>query len=354
MAAKYLMLAAELRRLCARLRRQGRTKLPGEMELAAQTGFSRQTVRRALELLEQEGLILRLRGSGTYLAGERQRRDRRVAVLTCSAGDYLYPQLLRDIEAVCAPEGFSVERHATGNLVAREREILTQLLAEPPAGILMEGAKSALPSPNLDLLERLGALGVPVVFLHAALGAPENAPCIQDDNEGGARLLVRYLLEKGHRRIAGVFKSDDLQGHKRYHGFVSELIRAGCPLPEDSILWYDTRDREALLGSSGDWLERFVRTRLSPCTAVVCYNDEVAYPLIRRLLSAGLRVPEDVAVVSFDDSHYCRLSPVAITSLAHERHQMGTSAARALLSLLDGRDARSLRLPWTIRERESG
>lgn len=354
MAAKYHVLTAELRRLCARLRRQGKTKLPGEEELAARYGYSRQTVRRALGLLEAEGLIVRLRGSGTYLAGERRSRGGRVAVLCCSAEEYLYPQLLRDIEAVCAPEGFPVERCATGNLVAREREILTRLLADPPAGILMEGAKSALPSPNEDLLARIGALGVPLVWLHAALAVPEGVPCIQDDNAQGARLLVRRLLEKGHRQIAGVFKSDDRQGAERYRGFAAELVRGGCPILERSILWYDSWDREALLDSRGEWLEAFVRTRLSPCTAVVCYNDEVAYPLIRCLLKAGLRVPEDVAVVSFDNSHYCRLSPVSITSLAHERRELGTAAARALLALIHGRAARSQSLPWTLIERESG
>ncbi len=354
MAAKYLTLAAELRRLCIRLRRQGIAKLPGEAELSAQTGYSRQTVRHALALLEEEGLVIRLRGSGTYLSENRRSRGNRIAVLTCSAEDYLYPRLLRDIEAVCRPEDFWMEQHSTGNLVARERAILTRLLADPPAGILMEGSKSALPSPNLDLLARIGAADIPLVWLHSPLSAPENAPCVQDDNEGGARLLVRHLLSRGHTQLAGIFKSDDLQGHERYQGFVSELIRSGCPVSEEHILWYDTWDRDALLDSRAEWLNRFVRVRLAPCTAVVCYNDEIAYPLIRRLRRDGFRIPQDVAVVSFDDSHYCRLGPVSITSLAHERHQMGSAAARALIALINGRGARSIRLSWTIRERESG
>ncbi len=354
MAAKYLALASELRRLCTRLRRQGQTKLPSEPELAEKTGYSRQTVRRALELLEGEGLIVRLRGSGTYLARGARGRNRRVAVLCCSDEAYLYPRLLRDMEAVCLPEGYAIERHPTGNLVTREREALTALLADPPAGILMEAAKGALPSPNLDLLERIGALGIPLVFFHAAHAAPVGAPCIRDDNEGGARLLVRRLLGGGHRQIAGIFKSDDPQGAERYRGFASELLRALCPLLERSILWYDSCERETLASGGGAWLDDFVRTRLAPCTAVVCYNDEIAYALIGRLLAAGLRVPEDVAVVSFDDSHLCRLCSVPITSLAHERHQMGAAAATALLALLRDRGARSLSLPWTLHVRESG
>lgn len=353
MAARYQQVAAELRRRCAELRRQGRTKLPGELALCAELGCSRQTVRRALMLLEQEGLIVRVHGSGTYLAGSEPFHSGRIAVVLPSADTYLYPQLLRDVETVCAGEGCSVEVCVTDNLVSREREVLTRLLAEPPAGILIEGAKSALPSPNLDLLEQIGRLGIPLVWLHAPHPVPAGAPCFQDDNEGGAHLLVRHLREQGHKQIAAVFKSDDRQGHERYLGFVSALLREGLELDEAHILWYDAGDRAALLAGHGDWLERFA-ARLAPCTAVVCYNDEIAYPLIRFLLRSGRRVPEDAAVVSFDNSHLCTLSPVPVTSLAHERHQMGTLATRTLLRMLRGKPGAGARLPWTLRIRRSG
>jgi Transcriptional regulators len=354
MAAKYLQLAAELRRQCVRMQRQGQTKLPGEMSLCEQTGYSRQTVRRALDLLEKEGLIVRLHGSGTYLAGVRSAKKVRVAVIVSSAETYLYPQLLRDVESVCAPAGYTVDVYATENLVSRERAVLTRLLADPPAGILMEGAMSALPSPNLDLLAQIGRRGIPLVWLHAPHPQPENAPCFQDDNEGGSRLLVRHLRDRGHERIAAVFKSDDRQGHERYLGYVSELLRTGCEIHEENILWYSTEDKAALLEGDTAWLRHFIRSHLRPCTAVVCYNDEIAYPLIRCLLKAQIRVPEDVAVVSFDNSHLCSLSPVPISSLGHERHQMGSSAARALLRLIQGKKGYGARLTWTLRERRSG
>ena len=353
MPARYLTAAAELRRRCARMRKEGQTKLPGELALCAECGCSRETVRRALSILAEEGLIVRVHGSGTYLAGAEPVRRGRVAVVLPSADTYLYPQLLRDLEAVFAEAGCTVELCVTHNLVREERAVLMRLLADPPAGILIEGAKSALPSVNLDLFRQLGQRRVPLVWLHAPLPVPEGAPCIQDENAEGARILVRHLRERGHEHIAAVFKSDDRQGHERYLGFASALLREGLSLEEAHILWYDTAAREALLAGRGDWLERFA-ARLAPCTAVVCYNDEIAYPLIRALLRIGRRVPEDAAVVSFDNSHLCTLSPVPITSLAHEKHQMGTLAAKALLRLLAGKPAPGARLPWTLRERRSG
>ena len=98
----------------------------------------------------------------------------------------------------------------------------------------------------------------------------------------------------------------------------------------------------------------FIRRRLPGCSAVVCYNDEIAYPLFHCLHAEGLRVPEDVAVVSFDNSYYCTAGPVSVTSLGHERHEPGHLAAGMLLDLIRGRSVGDAELPWTLRERESG
>ena len=354
MKNRYSVLATELRRLCARMRRQGQTRLPGELELGRRYGCSRQTVRTALSQLEQDGLIVRIRGSGTYLSDGRPGMRGRVAVITSYTEEYIFPQLLRDIDSELSSAGFDAVRYRTGNQVAREREILTRLLADPPAGILLEGARTAFPSPNLELLRQLEQLGVPLVFLHAPLPAPERAPYVIDDNEAGSRILMRHLHGAGHEKIAGIFKCDDRQGLERYCGFVSAQLDAGLPLEEKNILWYSTEDRDRLMDGHFERLDHFVHARLRDCTAAVCYNDEIAYALIRTLLAAGRRVPEDFAVVSFDNSYLCSLSPVPITSLAHERHQMGSTAAKALLQLMHGKNVRSIRLPWILRERQSG
>ena len=209
-------------------------------------------------------------------------------------------------------------------------------------------------SPNLDLLARLEALRVPLVWLYAALPVPEGAPCLRDDDAGGARTLTRYLLDKGHRHIAAVLKSDDQRGHGRYEGYLAALLQAGADVREDSVFWFDTAQRDALNAGRDEWMYAFIRRRLPGCSAVVCYSDEIAYPLIHCLRAEGLRVPEDVAVVSFDNSHYCTAGPVSITSLAHERHELGSLAAGMLLDRIRARHVDDALLPWTLRERESG
>lgn len=355
MGTKYQHLADRLREEISRNGGQSGFKLPTEQELARQHRLSRQTIRHALQLLEEEGLIQRRQGSGSYatglIPGETQRQ---IAMVTSFLDDYIFPAILHDASDVFSAQGYSTAVYATGNRVGTEREILQKLLEKPVSGLLVEGSKTALPTPNIDLYQRLRQAGTPIVFLHGAYAELDRLPCVADDNYGGGYHLARYLAGQGHREIAGIFKCDDIQGPQRYHGAVTALRDAGLPICDGRFGWYDTEDRFRLLEQKdGSLLADFLRSRLGDATAVICYNDEIAYHLIQALLAAGRRVPEDVAVVSFDNSYLCQLGPVSITSLSHRSH-MGRAAAEQILALIHGGTAHSKLLEWDLVIRNSG
>ena len=92
---------------------------------------------------------------------------------------------------------------------------------------------------------------------------------------------------------------------------------------------------------------------LADCTAVVCYNDQIAAPLMASLLRAGRKVPEEIAVISFDRSAYSDLTPVPLTSLSHPKEAIGRAAAQKLLRMIKGRKEKPEILPWKLEERES-
>ena len=152
MTPKYEQLVQELRAALPQWYADGQRKLPGEQALAAKLSVSRQTLRQALAVLEQEGLIEKRRGSGSFLCPAAARQDRRIAVIATSLSDYIFPSLLKDVQACLSAQGFSVVIHATENSIRRERDILQQLLLDPPAGILVEGCKTALPNPERGAL----------------------------------------------------------------------------------------------------------------------------------------------------------------------------------------------------------
>ena len=121
-------------------------------------------------------------------------------------------------------------------------------------------------------------------------------------------------------------------------------------MEDDQLFWYDTQVRASFLDDAfvDGILERF-----TGCSAIVCYNDEVAVRVVAGLKRRGVRIPEEMAVVSFDNSTYSELAPVRITSLSHGAQNLGELSAGLILRLLRGEACKSIVVPWQLEEKES-
>ena len=358
MPAKYKQLADMLRRDAGKIQEEGGSRLPTEMEIAASYSVSRQTVRSALKELEDEGLIERRQGSGSYINPARPvHGSDHIAVVTTFIDDYIFPSILHDAQRIFSDHGYSTLVYTTENSVGKENEILSELLYREIDAILIEGSRTAYPTPNTSLFTGLRKRGIPVLFLHGKYSNLPGFPSVLDDNVGGGYQLGKYLIGKGHTRIAGIFKSDDSQGPERYYGVTSAMTDSQIRIDDSRFCWYDTEDRKDILSGDrlgGTKLSRFIDERLGDATALVCYNDEIAYAAIQHLLRRGRTIPDDIAVVSFDNSFYSQIGSVPITSLGHKAPRSGIAAAELLLKMLEGAGAESVLLRWELISRQSG
>ncbi len=353
MAAKYQEIAELIRGRILSGYFGERTLLPTEQEFCQEFQVSRQTVRQALSVLVNQGLIEKRQGSGSHIRDLSQPAlppQRSIAVVTTYIGDYIFPSILREIETVLAANNSAPVLFATQNQVANERRILQRLITQPLDGILVEGTKTALPNPNLDLYRKLIAKGMPLLFMHCNYPELTGTLSVLDDNYGGGHQLVEYLYRKGHRRIAGIFKNDDIQGHQRYAGYAAALREYDLPMEDGQIFWYGTEFKERLLaGGSTEELEAV----LTDCTAVVCYNDEIANRLVTQLAKRGVKMPEEMAVVSFDNSQYSEMAPLRITSLSHGPYNVGRMSAELLFRWMEGQSCQPMVSPWVLVEKET-
>ncbi len=355
MAPKYCFVADTLRLEIANGQYSDSQMLPTEQQLCQRFQSSRQTVRRALSVLEEEKLITRRQGSGSRLresSREEALSDRSIVVMSTYISDYIFPRLLQGMEGVLTAHGSAPLLYATQNQVATERKILqTLLIRKDLDGILVEGSKTALPNPNLDLYHKLLDQGVRLVFLNGSYPELSYIPSVLADDCGGGRLLVEYLHKKGHQHIGGIFKSDDRQGILRYAGFVQALRDLSLPMEDSQLFWYNTESRKSF---HSDAFVDAVLESLRGCSALVCYNDEIALRVVTRLRRKGVAVPGEIAVVSFDNSQYSELAPVRITSLSHGEQNLGELAATLLLRTLQEEQCQSQVVPWVLVEKESG
>ena len=220
------------------------------------------------------------------------------------------------IEETLTNAGYDLTLNVTNNHVEEEARILQSLISRRVDGVIVEGTKTAFPNPNVELYRKLEKMGVPVVFFNSYYrDLPDSVYVVTDDRKAGLQ-AVDLLIEKGCRRIGGVFKSDDMQGHGRYAGFSEGLIHNGCALGDDNVVWYTTAERSRLFRPDNS---DYMFERLRGCDGIVCYNDQIAYGVIDLLQKHNVRVPEDVLVIGFDDSSISEYSPVKITSFVHPK-----------------------------------
>ena len=310
-------------------------RLFSENELSVMFHISRQTVRRAIGELEENGVVKRIRGSGTYIGDNRQenlKKRNRIAVVTTYVDSYIFPKTIQGIEKVLSEHGYFVQIAFTNNTLEREKSVLEDMISQDDvAGVIVEGTKSGLPNPNLFLYRKLMKRRIPILFFNTFYPELDVPHVSLNDVEAGSK-AVQFLIEKGHKDIGAILKLDDGQGRLRYLGYLKAMEAAGLPVKDSRMIWIDTEEARQL----SLCMDRIL-SRLEGCSAVLCYNDQVAFQLIRLLRERRIAIPEQLAVISIDDSDLARHSEVPITSLPHPKEKLGETAANHLLEMLNGR-----------------
>ena len=353
MEPKYQQIANALRRDIAIGVFQDGQALWTEDALARKFDASRQTVRQAIAVLESDGLIVRRRGSGNYVThGPRKHGSLfSVGVITTYITDYIFPSIVRGIESVLSTENCLMSLSATYNNTERERALLERFLSTPVDGLIIEGTKTAIPNPNICLYERLRERNIPYVFINGYYPQLTRSIHVIADDAAGGRQAVDTLTQSGHRRIMGIFKSDDMQGPLRYQGFAAALQSHGFPLRAADVCWFTTENRHQFLQSGA--CAAFMDGLVAYADAVVCYNDEIALALLEELQQRGVSVPEQISLISFDNSAYAGICNPKLTSFSHPKDEFGRTAALKLMNVMRGNREDSTVLPWELIRRES-
>lgn len=325
-------------------------KLDSENELSEKFHLSRQTVRHAISILVNEGLLKRVQGSGTYVNDERvYKKGSRVAVITTYVDGYIFPKLISRAEEMLSENGYAVQIAFTNNLVEKEREIITNILRQDDiAGVIVEATKSGLPNPNISLFKELMKRRIPLLFINSYYPALR-APHVSLNDRLAAKKIVEYLIGKGHKKIGGMFKLDDGQGHLRYSGYMEAMNQACLPTDDEKVLWFDTKDFRHLETSR----DRILLS-MKDCTAYLCYNDEVACALTKLLKQEGIRVPEDISIVGIDDSELAVTNEVKLTSVSNPIEEVVRASVENLMIMIRNTDFNgNYEVEGEIKERDS-
>ena len=293
---------------------------------------SRQTVRQALAVMERDGIIWRKQGSGTFVqtpGREVGNQRSTVGVISTYFSDYIFPSIVTGIERVLAKNNVTMQLATTHNQVAEEARALQSMLSQSIKGLIVEPSKGALPNPNTALYEEIRARNIPLVFFNAKYPY-SSFPCVAMNDVDAGYIVTEHLISLGHRKISAILVSDDIQGHKRYQGFMKSLDENGISMAEQRVMWFSTQERPSLFTIS----EEKILALLKDSTAIVCYNDSIAISLLELCKLRGIAVPSDISIVGIDDSSQARICEVPLSTVRHPQQQLGERAAEILLDII--------------------
>jgi DNA-binding LacI/PurR family transcriptional regulator len=175
---------------------------------------------------------------------------------------------------------------------------------------------------------------VPLVWCGWESLDPQITPAIVVDYDSGGRLVAEHLLALGHRRMAVVAPPVASRRSGRFHGFVEALATAGYPF--DAALWAASSGSDEGNVESGWAAGRTLLALPSPPTAVVAHNDFMALGVLAAARERGLRVPEDLSLVGFDDVFVATFTAPPLTTVRYDTVGIAVAATTVLLAAVGG------------------
>ena len=283
----------------------------------------------------------------------RQLRSKRTKMLALVLSDIMNPfftTIARGVEDVARAQGFSVMFCNTDESEAEEARYLLMLVQRQVDGVLLVPASTSGKS-----LRLLSSHHMPVVVLDRRIQSRQ-VDSVRSDSEAGAYTLTEHLIALGHRRIAVLTGRRSVSTSiDRVAGYCRAMLDAGLEL-DDNLVRYGEYNYGDYNQVDGNRMALEVLAADPRPTAIFAANNFIAFGAMRSLRDAGLRVPDDVSIVAFDDLPVAWLSDPFMTVVDQPAYEIGRRGAELMLARLDGTIAgpgRDVVLPSELRIRRS-
>ncbi|WP_328332406.1 LacI family transcriptional regulator [Kribbella sp. NBC_00382] len=326
------MLAPERHELILRsLRRHGRLRVA---ELAAELGVSAITVRRDLAELDTAGLLRRVHGGavGTTPApvrGSQSGNQPTIGIIVPSSTFY-YTDVIRGAEATAERYGARLVLGVSGYDVAVEQERLEKVLGIGVAGLLLSTALGD--GRAAEISRTLDAIDVPVVLMERAFGFPDvgrEYDHVRTDHAYGAMLALRHLVSLGHRRI-GINLNASVTAYWLRQGIKQAAESLGVELFISPVALPARGEDPTTIAQHDKFM---AECEAFGARAALVHSDEHAARLTERAMERGLRIPDDFAIVAYNDET-AALAVIPLTAVCPPKLKLGEAACELLLRRL--------------------
>ena len=318
-------------------------------DVAAQAGVSISTVSHVLNgtrkvsesaRLRVEQAVSRLNYAPNSVARSlKMNNTRTIGMLVTTSAHPFFAEVVQAVEDLCFELGYNLILCNTENQPERQLMHVRMLMEKRVDGLLIICTDT--PPALQTLLQQHRQL--PLVMLDWSRES-DFADIIHDNAQIGGYLAGKYLIEQGHRQFACI------TGHLakgtsqlRLQGFKKALAEAELALPATAIVEGDFESESGYQG-----MQQLLREK-SPMTAVFAFSDTMAFGAICAITQAGLRVPEDISVLGYDDVNMARFTSPPLTTISHPKRTLGRWALELLLKRIQQKAHQQAQLELTPR-----
>ena len=272
------------------------------------------------------------------------RQSNVIVVLVPSLSNFVFNAVIDGIQEVVDAANYQLLIGNTRYSDAEEEKLLSIYLQSNPDGILLSGLTH---SPRVEQL--LATSGVPVVSMMDLATNPKQLSVGFSQHDAG-HTMTRYLIDKGHKRIAFIGAQLDERTLSRASGYRKAMVDAGLADERLELMVPDSSS----IALGAELLGRML-AQAPDCDAIFCCNDDLAHGAIYQCLRRGIKVPEQLAICGFNDLPASAWMKPSVTTISTPRYRIGYEAATLLRNAIAGRAPAvgQIDLGFTLMPRES-
>ncbi|MDO9464726.1 MAG: GntR family transcriptional regulator [bacterium] len=297
-------------------------RIPSIPEMTRMCRVSPMTIRHAYTELVNEGLLFREHGKGTFVADLKKASRGTGHLMTKSVGlivpdimSDVFPKIVKGAEDVAHNRDYSVIICNTEDRAEKQVEYLQRIREQKISGLIITPIAHA--SESVEHYQQLQRDDIPFVFINRFI--PEmKTDYVISDNVMGGYLAAIHLIELGHQKLAYISDPKYIVAEQRLEGYKKAMAERGISFDESLVRFAGSCEERP----GYKYMKEFMKSNNRP-TALFAFNDRIAEEAYEAIVEAGLRVPEDVAIVGYDDSLIAISLPVPLTTVAYPSYETG-------------------------------
>lgn len=332
---KYYQIERHIKTLISSGELKAGDRLPPEDILSKQLNVNRATVGKAINRLVEQGVLYRKRGKGTYVTPYKLKKTKTLAVVLYHIDNPFYSKIVKGIEETASEKGYHLILCNSLGDEKREQQYVERLVDEEKVdGFLLCPRDLSLSSSVFKILEEKN---IPVVVFPQAYrkGNGHNISYVVSDDENGAYRAIRHLTKLGHKDIGFVAGKNwrvDVPSLHRWNGYKKAMEEKEIKIGEDYLIeseGVEIEDGWALVGKELERIKKF--------TALFCVGDMLAIGILKRLKEEGVKIPEEISIVGFDNIDMAGHPDIQLTTVEQPTYLIGQKATEILIEYIEGR-----------------